>query len=354
MSRSSRLIDKYRPQTLSEIVGQGRAVQFFQDFVAAPHSAAFLICGPTGVGKSSLGLALANELGCHPVASVWHLEAGQQTEEDLQPIFDDLRYAPMGGGWRVVIIEEADWMARCPKAAMRWLSILDALPTRTVFVFTTNEPDKFPQRFLDRTERIDFVGTDGTTYLQDAQLLVDRIWTAETGRTDSPRIDKLPGVLDMFGVISYRRTVQALQSIVRATEPFELSPPVQPAKTLWQAAVERRTADTPAEVKRLIATLPVPVPPPVKFLSPRREDGQILKPQNDREREERVLAYLDVCTSKPTPNAVSEACAVSWTYAKKMIACKYTDQPLYVERLETAEQTIDWSDLVAMQMAGGY
>lgn len=143
------LAEKHRPKTLADVVGQPYAVRQLGRWLDAPHPAAWLLSGPTGTGKTSCALALANDLHVHPVAGLWRIDSGQQGADAMEDLRNDLRYAPTWG-WRLVLVEEADYMSRCPKVADTWLSMLDAIPRQTCYVFTTNHPDKLGQRFKDR------------------------------------------------------------------------------------------------------------------------------------------------------------------------------------------------------------
>jgi hypothetical protein len=211
---SVQLTDKYRPRRLADLLGNGFVRKRLEEFTARPHSHAFLFEGPTGIGKTSAALALANELGVHPTAGLWVVKSGDQDVDSMSTLANEFRFAPMSP-WRAVIIEEADWMLRAPKVANLWLSILDDLPTRTVFVFTSNFGSKFPERFLDRCEHCPF-SADAASLRQEAQLLVNRIWKAETGRTDPPDVASL-GV-EQEGLISFRRVVRAIEPLIRSNE----------------------------------------------------------------------------------------------------------------------------------------
>src|SRR5260370_11121125 len=57
------LPDKYRPQTVTDILGQPWIVDQLAAFIQSPYSCAFLMAGDTGTGKSSAAVALARDLG---------------------------------------------------------------------------------------------------------------------------------------------------------------------------------------------------------------------------------------------------------------------------------------------------
>lgn len=125
---------------------------------------------------------------------------------------------------------------------------------------------------------------------------------------------------------------------------------------LFRAIFEAAHDDhaTKQEISRIAAELPVPTPPPVQLLSPRREP--VLKPQNDKERTDRVTAYLDGCQERPSSNSVATACAVSFAYAKKRIGQRFPGTPESVEASYGWRNTTEshWDLIEELAMSGGY
>lgn len=125
-----------------------------------------------------------------------------------------------------MIVNEADCMS--PNAAYVWLDVLESLPLMTVVIFTTNNGEKLPARLRDRCERFMFQ-SGGLLMRGPAQELVNRVWFAETGRTDAPDIDELGKVADDKGDVSLRRVLQLLTPHVRtAADPVKSSRPTPP------------------------------------------------------------------------------------------------------------------------------
>ena len=57
------LLEKYKPKTTKDIIGQNKGIQELKNFVLNYKSGtALIIAGPTGIGKTSSVIALANEL----------------------------------------------------------------------------------------------------------------------------------------------------------------------------------------------------------------------------------------------------------------------------------------------------
>ncbi len=262
------LTERHRPSTLAEVVGQGAAVFQLQTYLESPASQAFLFAGPTGVGKTTVARALANDLGVSLDWGFLQINSAQADAEAVEGALQMLRHScPFGSGWRLVLIDESDLMT--PKAAHLWLSALENLPPRSVVVFTTNRPEAFPDRFVDRCETIKF--ESGAAILaQDAEALIDRVWFAETGRTDAPRFTAIPGLIDTNGRLSFRRVVSALDPILRADAlkrsetPFRLvkpdpTPPVVPAAMpALRKPAKRRPAPAPTSALVIAALAPRP------------------------------------------------------------------------------------------------
>jgi hypothetical protein len=209
---AARLSDRHRPAWLADIVGQSYAVLQLADFVASPYPSAWFFAGETGAGKTTAAMAVARELGAVEYGGLWRIESGTQTDETVTAALESLRYTPMlGSGWKVIVVDEADHSS--PKAKQLWLSALESLPSKSVIIFTTNHPEKFDTRFLDRCERLEFA-SDAAMLGQDAQNQINLVWLKETGDMDAPNIDDLPGVV-IDGVISFRRAVDALTPLIR-------------------------------------------------------------------------------------------------------------------------------------------
>jgi RNA polymerase sigma factor (sigma-70 family) len=214
------LTERYRPRNWDDLIGQPEAVRQLKRFVAAPHPAAFLFEGPTGVGKTSAARVLATALGVDVESGGmggYHcIAAGEQTGRNVRDAMSSLEVcAWSGSGWRVLVVNEADAMT--PQASFVWLDALEELPPQAVVIFTTNNPGKLTARLRDRCERVKFTASADTLrpYLQG---FVDRIWKAETGDSCAPAVASFGPIEDERGRVSFRRLLQQMTPVIRARQ----------------------------------------------------------------------------------------------------------------------------------------
>ncbi len=172
-----------------------------------------LVQGETGTGKTSAALALANALGCdlskQEFGGVYVIASGEQSADSVRETCRMMHNAPWhGSGWKVVIVNEADRMSS--PAETVWLDRLEALPPKTVVIFTTNYAGKLSQRFVDRCTRLTF--ESGAEKLRaSATQFASAIWKAETRcKPDPAKLREIIKSTEQDGQISFRRLIQAL------------------------------------------------------------------------------------------------------------------------------------------------
>jgi len=205
------LTEKYRPVNLAGIRGQDKVVKVLRQFANDPYPAAFLFEGLTGTGKTSVALALAAELGCveeqQEFGGVHIISSGEQSADHVRATTRLMHAMPFyGSGWKVVIVNEVDRMHRAAETI--WLDRLEALPARTVVVFTTNYGSALSDRFADRCIRLRF--ESGAIELRaDGADLVRAIWKAETRKSPPAKVVRAILEASQRGEsLSFRRVVQ--------------------------------------------------------------------------------------------------------------------------------------------------
>jgi hypothetical protein len=286
------LTEKYRPRTLADVVGQGSVVYQLQQFIEAPYSRGFLFSGATGTGKTTCARALAGDLGINPDWDTHEIKSATCDAEAIEKGLAALRQCGLNGGWKLLLIDEADTMS--DKARKVLLSEMEDLPQRSIVVLTTNHPERFEARFLDRFEGSIPFASDCDLLMQDAQTLVDRVWLGETGRTDAPSVASLPD-LCQCGAMSFRRVVNAVAATLRSwtpPEPFALENPETEAASIGRVYQELETEALLALPEFSEPTEPDPEPVvdvtiqvaamgPVKAVATRSADSIIMEAIED-------------------------------------------------------------------------
>ena len=132
------LHEKYRPATLKLVVGQSdalariRAVTDRRGF----EGGAFWIAGPSGVGKTTIARCLANKF-CKHSLDVQELDGDSCTADAVRQFATHQLYASFGGGFRAVIVNEAQ--AITSRAVQAWLTVLEKLRPKTLVIFTSTD-----------------------------------------------------------------------------------------------------------------------------------------------------------------------------------------------------------------------
>ncbi len=170
------LARKYRPQALSEVIGQDAVVQTLKNAISLQRiHHAYLFTGARGVGKTSIARILAKSLNCEKGPTdtpcgvcaacleitkssspdVLEIDGASNTSvDDVRDLRETVKYLPSRGKHKIYIIDEVHMLSTSAFNAL--LKTLEEPPEHVVFVFATTEPHKIPITILSRCQRFDF------------------------------------------------------------------------------------------------------------------------------------------------------------------------------------------------------
>jgi DNA polymerase-3 subunit gamma/tau len=167
---------KWRPQTLSEVVGQEPVTQTLRHAVESGKIAhAYLFCGPRGTGKTSMARILAKAVNCPNKAGgepcnscdmcrsvtegraldVIEIDAASNRGiDEIRSLREKANYAPSLARYKVYIIDEVHMLTEAACNAL--LKTLEEPPPYVIFVLATTEAHKVLATIVSRCQRFNF------------------------------------------------------------------------------------------------------------------------------------------------------------------------------------------------------
>jgi len=167
---------KWRPQTLSEVLGQEPVTGTLSHAVETGRIAhAYLFCGPRGTGKTSMARILAKAVNCpdqkggepcnacamcQAVAEGRALDvveidaASNRGIDEIRSLREKANYAPSLARYKVYIIDEVHMLTEAACNAL--LKTLEEPPAHVIFILATTEAHKVIPTIVSRCQRFNF------------------------------------------------------------------------------------------------------------------------------------------------------------------------------------------------------
>ena len=130
-------VEKYRPDSLEGYVGNEHILEKVKIYIQNEDVPHLLLYGQAGTGKTTLAKIITNQIDC----DVMYINASDENSVDA--VRDKIRgFASSMGfrNWKVVILDESDYLTPNAQAALR--NLMETFSKSTRFILTCNYVEK--------------------------------------------------------------------------------------------------------------------------------------------------------------------------------------------------------------------
>lgn len=130
-------VESFRPETLDGYIGNEHIIEKVKIFIENGDVPHLLFYGPAGTGKTTLAKIIANAVD----ADLMYINASDENSVDA--VRDKIkRYASTVGfkRWKIIILDEADYLTPNAQAALR--NLMETYSKTTRFILTCNYVEK--------------------------------------------------------------------------------------------------------------------------------------------------------------------------------------------------------------------
>jgi replication factor C small subunit len=130
-------VEKYRPDTLEGYVGNEHILEKVKIYIQNEDVPHLLLYGQAGTGKTTLAKIITNQIDC----DLMYINASDENSVDA--VRDKIRGFASSMGfrkWKVIILDEADYLTPNAQAALR--NLMETFSKSTRFILTCNYVEK--------------------------------------------------------------------------------------------------------------------------------------------------------------------------------------------------------------------
>jgi len=233
-------VEKYRPKTLDEVVGQEEIVERLRAYATEGNMPHLLFAGPAGTGKTTSAMALARDM----FGENWrqnYYELNSSDERGIETVRTKIkeiaRLAPISGtAFKIIFLDEADNLTADAQAAMR--RTMETYSKTSRFILSANYSSRLIEPIQSRTAVFRFRPLKP----EAIRTYITRIAKAEKLKITEDGMDALIYVAqgDMRRAVNSLQVAASLGTTIDAEVLYKVSSTVRPeeVKKLIEKALE--------------------------------------------------------------------------------------------------------------------
>jgi replication factor C small subunit len=167
-------VEKYRPSTIKEYVfrdgHQRKQIETWIKDKSIPH---LLFSGSAGIGKTTIAKVLLNELEINEYDILEINASRTNSVEDVRDkVVNFVQMIPFGSPFKVVLLDEADYLSPNAQAALR--GVMEEYHTTSRFILTCNYPNRIIPALHSRCQGFHVEKTDMEEFIKRVETILAR------------------------------------------------------------------------------------------------------------------------------------------------------------------------------------
>ena len=145
-------VERYRPSVIEGYVGNEHIIQKVNIYIENNDVPHLLLHGEAGTGKTTLAKIIVNAIDCD------YLYINASDERGIDTLREKIRGFAASVGfktWKVVILDESDYLTRDAQAALR--NLMETFSKSTRFILTCNYPEKVIDPIQSRCQTFEII-----------------------------------------------------------------------------------------------------------------------------------------------------------------------------------------------------